>query len=170
MGPAEGGGRHSLRSLMASMDAVTAEDAEGRFAVGRRVPICLEGRLQAGNYGSQICTYLGLLLKRLGFKYHPITHTCPATWEITERPVPGPGAHPLLREEVPTAGPALPGEGWLRAAAHLGHHGGGSRGSPAKEGLQGALRTGRRALMASRLCLGRGPGSRPLRRRAQRGP
>lgn len=79
-------------------------------------PACLKRRLQAGNYGSQICTYLGLLLKRLGFKYLSTTHAGPATSEITEQPGAGAGVCRGLGRKCPQAqglacGPHRPGRG-----------------------------------------------------------
>lgn len=67
-----------------------------------------------------MCTYLGLLLKRLGFKYHPITHTCPATPAITEQQAQGlAGAHGLLRK-CPGRQATLPREGPVWAVPHTG--------------------------------------------------
>lgn len=129
------------------------------------LPICLERCLRAGNGGSQICTYLGLLLKRLGLKCHPMTRTCPATAAIAERPVPRPGACPRLAEEVPTAWATLPREGWSEQRSVPGP----------PRGLSGSLGRGRvfrapggpeghpcwahsRVPMTRALCLGMGPG------------
>lgn len=130
MGPAEGAGV-TLRTLS---QLRTQRDDGSRS--GGRAPICLEGRLQAWNYGSQICTYLGLLLKRLGFKYHPITHTCPATWKLQSGPA-RPGARPRLREEVPVAGPTLTGGGAAPSSCPPGPSRRGSRGLPGRRKVSG---------------------------------
>lgn len=84
-----------------------------------------------------------LLLKRLGFKYHSITHTGPATSAITQRPVPGPGVCPRLTEEEPHAcGPLCPGTSRSEPCHTPGPPQQALTG--AEEGLQGTLRTGGR--------------------------
>lgn len=78
-----------------------------------------------------MCTYLGLLLKRLGFKYHPDnTHTCPATPAIT-RATQAQGlagaTHGLLRK-CPGRQATLPRRAQSGQCRMRGHRGVGSSG------------------------------------------
>ena len=126
----------SRRTQMSSNPRTLKDPVSGHDAT---LPVGLKRRLQAWNYGSQVYTYLGLLLKRLGFKYHPITHTCPATPEITGQLGPGSGGCPRLGEEVsPGCRPLCPGKGQSEQCHIPGPSQGGSgRCSPGEGGFSG---------------------------------
>lgn len=73
------------------------------------------------------------------YKYHPITHTCPATPEITEQLGPGSGGCPRLGEEVsPGCRPLCPGKGRSEQCHIPGpSQGGWGRCSPGEGGFSG---------------------------------